>query len=67
MKAESVCAASQPVAALPAAHPLQDAVALHVGLRTGYCGSLTTFSSWLLQARPSSASSFSSKPSMLET
>jgi len=34
---------------LPERHPWQEHVALHVGLRTGYCGSLTTFSAWLLQ------------------
>lgn len=25
---------------------LQDVPELHIGLRTGYCGSLTTFASW---------------------
>jgi len=34
---------------LPERHPWQEHMALHVGLRTGYCGSLTTFSAWLLQ------------------
>eukprot|EP00584_Thalassiosira_punctigera_P010555 CAMPEP_0172532150 /NCGR_PEP_ID=MMETSP1067-20121228/5303_1 /TAXON_ID=265564 ORGANISM="Thalassiosira punctigera, Strain Tpunct2005C2" /NCGR_SAMPLE_ID=MMETSP1067 /ASSEMBLY_ACC=CAM_ASM_000444 /LENGTH=452 /DNA_ID=CAMNT_0013316627 /DNA_START=81 /DNA_END=1439 /DNA_ORIENTATION=- len=27
-------------------HPLQDALGLHVGIKTALCGSLTTFSSW---------------------
>ena len=27
-------------------HTLQAAPELHIGLRTGYCGSLTTFASW---------------------
>jgi hypothetical protein len=39
----------QAIAVLPESHPWQEHVALHVGLRTGYCGSLTTFSAWLLQ------------------
>ncbi|KXZ50191.1 hypothetical protein GPECTOR_17g828 [Gonium pectorale] len=34
---------------LPRSSSLQSHVALHFGLRTGYCGSLTTFSSWMLQ------------------
>jgi len=29
--------------------PLQSHSALHLGLRTGFCGSLTTFASWMLQ------------------
>jgi CrcB protein len=36
---------------LPASSSLQRHGELHLGLRTGYCGSLTTFSSWFLQAR----------------
>ena len=39
----------QALVVLPESHPWQEHVALHVGLRTGYCGSLTTFSAWLLQ------------------
>jgi fluoride ion exporter CrcB/FEX len=38
------------LAALPPGHGLQAHAALHVGLRTGFCGSLTTFASWHLQA-----------------
>jgi len=38
------------LAALPPGHGLQSHAALHVGLRTGFCGSLTTFASWHLQA-----------------
>ena len=34
---------------LPAAHPWQGNAPLLAGLRTGYCGSLTTFSAWQLQ------------------
>lgn len=34
------------LAALPAGHALQRDAALQLGLRTGYCGSLTTFASW---------------------
>ncbi|PNH04967.1 hypothetical protein TSOC_008825 [Tetrabaena socialis] len=34
---------------LPADWALQRHGALHLGLRTGLCGSLTTFSSWILQ------------------
>ena len=33
---------------LPASHPWQKNKELFVGLRTGYCGSLTTFASWEL-------------------
>ena len=39
----------QAIAVLPSGHPWQEALALQVGLRTGYCGSLTTFSAWMLQ------------------
>jgi fluoride ion exporter CrcB/FEX len=34
------------IAWLPAHHPLQKATLLHVAFKTGFCGSLTTFSSW---------------------
>ncbi|KAG2431929.1 hypothetical protein HYH02_013148 [Chlamydomonas schloesseri] len=34
---------------LPRDWSLQTHAALHIGMRTGYCGSLTTFSSWILQ------------------
>lgn len=43
------CVGSRPLPALPARSPLQSHAALLVGLRTGYCGSLTTFASWMLQ------------------
>lgn len=36
----------KPIALLPASHPWQDNKELLVGLRTGFCGSLTTFASW---------------------
>lgn len=36
------------LAVLPASHHFQDEKELQVGLRTGYCGSLTTFASWEL-------------------
>lgn len=36
------------LAILPAAHHFQGEKELQVGLRTGYCGSLTTFASWEL-------------------
>lgn len=35
------------VAILPLRHPWQEHLALQVGLRTGFCGSLTTFGSWV--------------------
>ena len=38
------------VAILPSGHPWQENAALQVGVRTGLCGSVTTFSSWVLQA-----------------
>ncbi|KAK9813594.1 hypothetical protein WJX73_009190 [Symbiochloris irregularis] len=38
----------KPVAILPQKHTWQGHSELHVGLRTGYCGSLTTFASWEL-------------------
>ena len=34
------------IAWLPAQHPFQKATLLHVAFKTGFCGSLTTFSSW---------------------
>ncbi len=37
------------MALLPGGHPWQRNTALVAGLRTGYCGSLTTFSAWQLQ------------------
>jgi fluoride ion exporter CrcB/FEX len=37
------------LAALPAGSALQRHTSLHVGMRTGLCGSLTTFASWELQ------------------
>lgn len=37
------------MAFLPPTSPLQQHTALHLGLRTGFCGSLTTFASWILQ------------------
>lgn len=37
------------IAFLPPNSPLQLNSALHLGLRTGLCGSLTTFASWILQ------------------
>ena len=37
------------MACLPPSSPLQHNSALHLGLRTGFCGSLTTFASWILQ------------------
>lgn len=38
----------KPVAILPERNAWQRNSELHVGLRTGYCGSLTTFASWEL-------------------
>eukprot|EP00884_Botryococcus_braunii_P010563 jgi/Botrbrau1/19508/Bobra.0035s0009.2 len=37
---------SKALAILRRTHPWQDAPELHIGLRTGFCGSLTTFASW---------------------
>lgn len=37
------------IAILPAGHSLQGHVPLLAGMRTGFCGSLTTFASWHLQ------------------
>ncbi|GMH42179.1 hypothetical protein BSKO_10098 [Bryopsis sp. KO-2023] len=39
----------KPIAAFKRGSPLQSHDALQVGLRTGFCGSLTTFASWQLQ------------------
>ena len=38
-----------PLAALPRNHYFQNLVVTHVGLRTGFCGALTTFASWNTQ------------------
>ncbi|GBF88991.1 hypothetical protein Rsub_01490 [Raphidocelis subcapitata] len=38
-----------PIAAISRRSALQTHTAFQVGLRTGFCGSLTTFSSWMLQ------------------
>jgi fluoride ion exporter CrcB/FEX len=35
-----------PLAWLPPTHPFQRMTALHTAFKTGFCGSLTTFSSW---------------------
>ena len=35
------------LAVLPKDHPWQSNFALQIGIRTGYCGSLTTFSAWI--------------------
>uniref|UniRef100_A0A1D2A3X0 Fluoride ion transporter CrcB n=1 Tax=Auxenochlorella protothecoides TaxID=3075 RepID=A0A1D2A3X0_AUXPR len=37
------------VTLLPASHPWQKNIPLHIGLRTGYCGSLTTFGTWQVE------------------
>ena len=44
-----VLATEAPLAVLPRSSSLQVHTALQVGMRTGFCGSLTTFSSWMLQ------------------
>lgn len=44
-------AAPAPLAALPRRSSLQAHAAFQVGLRTGFCGSLTTFSGWMMQVR----------------
>ncbi|EIE22217.1 hypothetical protein COCSUDRAFT_42582 [Coccomyxa subellipsoidea C-169] len=36
----------KPMAILPQKSPLQGVPELHIGVRTGFCGSLTTFASW---------------------
>ena len=46
--------AAAPLAALPRGSSLQAHTAFQVGLRTGFCGSLTTFSSWMTQVGPAS-------------
>ena len=38
-----------PVAILPRGSPLQKYTAIQLGIRTGSCGSLTTFASWMTQ------------------
>lgn len=38
------------IAALGVDHPWQSNAAFQVGIRTGLCGSITTFSSWMLEA-----------------
>lgn len=43
--------APAPLAALPRGSSLQAHTAFQVGMRTGFCGSLTTFSSWMMQVR----------------
>jgi fluoride ion exporter CrcB/FEX len=35
-----------PIAWLPINHPFQKATVLHIAFKTGFCGSLTTYSSW---------------------
>lgn len=35
------------IALLPRSHPWQNNFPVQIGIRTGYCGSLTTFSSWI--------------------
>ncbi|KAL6777873.1 hypothetical protein ACKKBG_A16015 [Auxenochlorella protothecoides x Auxenochlorella symbiontica] len=40
---------SKEVTLLPASHPWQKNIPLHIGLRTGYCGSLTTFGTWQVE------------------
>ena len=37
------------IAVLPKSHSWQNNFSLQIGIRTGYCGSLTTFSSWVKQ------------------
>ncbi|GAB4817231.1 hypothetical protein N2152v2_004277 [Parachlorella kessleri] len=37
------------LAVLPKRHSWQDNLELQIGIRTGYCGSLTTFASWQLE------------------
>lgn len=43
-------ASEKSVAVLPAQHPWQSNTELQVGIRTGYCGSLTTFGTWMAYA-----------------
>ncbi|PSC73475.1 UPF0695 membrane isoform X2 [Micractinium conductrix] len=42
-------ATDKALAALPAGHAWQHNLELQIGVRTGYCGSLTTFASWQLE------------------
>jgi len=42
-------AAPMPMACFNARHPFQRTHIFHLGLRTGFCGSLTTFASWNTQ------------------
>lgn len=37
------------LALLPSSHPWQNNLNLQIGIRTGFCGCLTTFSSWMLE------------------
>lgn len=39
----------KPLALLPAGHSWQRNLELHIGIRTGFCGCLTTFASWQLE------------------
>ena len=50
LAASSTLALGEPkaLAILPPTHAWQSAPELHIGLRTGFCGSLTTFSAWSL-------------------
>jgi len=41
---------SKSIAMLTGSHPWQSNFPLQVGVRTGLCGSITTFSSWMLEA-----------------
>lgn len=40
-------AGGRPVAILSESHPWQRNAELQIGMRTGYCGSLTTFGGWI--------------------
>ncbi|KAL4423054.1 hypothetical protein ABPG77_005859 [Micractinium sp. CCAP 211/92] len=42
-------ATDRALAILPKGHPWQSNLELQIGIRTGYCGSLTTFASWNLE------------------
>jgi fluoride ion exporter CrcB/FEX len=44
--AAGVASDGRALAALPLTHRLQTLVRVHVGLRTGFCGALTTWASW---------------------
>jgi fluoride ion exporter CrcB/FEX len=39
----------KPMAVLPAGHPWQRNFALQIGVRTAFCGCLTTFSAWVVE------------------